>query len=112
MPGKKTGRGKKDRTKSAASHVPWNDRLHYFEAKQEQMVRTIRELVEIESPSDSKPATDRIANFLAQKFEALGGAIKLHRAQDFGDHLQVNFSGRANIKPVLLLGHFDTVYPL
>src|SRR5712671_5595230 len=117
MPGKKTAHPKrnlprKDHPGSSASHVLWNDRLHYFEAKQEEMVRTIRELVEIESPSDSKPATDRIANFLAQKFEALGGVNKLHRARDFGDHLQVNFSGRANIKPVLLLGHFDTVYPL
>src|SRR5258708_24747722 len=112
MPGKKTDRGKKDRPKSAESNVPWNDRLHYFEAKQEQLVRTIREMVEIESPSDGKPATDRIEKLLAQKFEALGGVSQLHRARDFGDHLQVNFSGRANIKPVLLLGHFDTVYPL
>src|SRR5258708_17990406 len=110
MPGKKTDRRKKDRHKSAASHVPWNDRLHYFEAKQEEMVRTIRELVEIESPSDSKPATDRIGTFLAEKFAALDGNAKLHHVQDFGDHLQVDFSGRENTKPVLLLGHFDTVY--
>src|SRR5258708_12770449 len=103
MPGKKTDPRKKDRPKSAAAHAPCNDRLHYFEAKQEQLVRTIRELVEIESPSDSKPATDRIANFLAQKFEALGGVSQLHRARDFGDHLQVNFSSRPNLNPVLLL---------
>jgi glutamate carboxypeptidase len=112
MPGKKTDRLKKKDTKSAASNVTWSDRLHYCEAKQEEMVRTIRELVEIESPSDSKPATDRIGTFLAEKFAALGGDAKLHHVQDFGDHLQVNFSGRANTKPVLLLGHFDTVYPL
>jgi glutamate carboxypeptidase len=112
MPGKKTGRSKKKAPKSAASNVPWDDRLHYFEAKQEEMVRTIRELVEIESPSDSKPATDRIGTFLAEKFAALDGNAKLHHVQDFGDHLQVDFSGRENTKPVLLLGHFDTVYPM
>jgi glutamate carboxypeptidase len=112
MPGKKTDRLKKKDTKSAASNVTWSDRLHYFEAKQEEMVRTIRELVEIESPSDSKPAADRIGTFLAEKFAALGGDRKLHHVQDFGDHLQVNFAGRTNSKPVLLLGHFDTVYPL
>ena len=112
MPGKKTDRLKKKDTKSAASNVTWSDRLHYFEAKQEEMVRTIRELVEIESPSDSKPAADRIGTFLAEKFAALGGDSKLHHVQDFGDHLQVDFSGRANSKPVLLLGHFDTVYPM
>src|ERR1700716_3539573 len=112
MPGKKTDRSKKKAPKSAASNVTWSDRLHYFEAKQEEIARTIRELVEIESPSDSKPATDRIGTILAGKFAALGGDTKLHRVQDFGDHLQVNFAGRANTKPVLLLGHFDTVYPL
>src|ERR1700730_17580186 len=112
MPGKKIVRSKKKGVKSAASNVPWSDRLHYFEAKQEEIARTIRELVEIESPSDSKPATNRIGTILAGKFAALGGDTKLHRVQDFGDHLQVNFAGRANSKPVLLLGHFDTVYPL
>ncbi len=117
MPGKKTERPKKDRTKkdhhgSAVTNVRWNDRLHYLEGKQEEMVQTIRELVEIESPSDNKPATDRIGSLLAEKFEALGGAAKLHHVRDFGDHVQINFSGRANAKPVLLLGHFDTVYPL
>ena len=112
MPGKKTDRSKKKAPKSAASNVTWSDRLHYCEAKQEEMVRTIRELVEIESPSDSKPAADRIGTFLAEKFAALGGDSKLHHVQDFGDHLQVDFSGRANSKPVLLLGHFDTVYPM
>ncbi len=117
MPGKKTERPKKDRTKkdhhgSTVTNVRWNDRLHYLEGKQEEMVQTIRELVEIESPSDNKPATDRIGSLLAEKFEALGGAAKLHHVRDFGDHVQINFSGRANAKPVLLLGHFDTVYPL
>jgi glutamate carboxypeptidase len=91
------------------SNVAWRDRLRYFDGKQEEMVRTIRELVEIESPSDNKQAADRLAVFLAEKFEALGGTTRLHRAQDFGDHLQVDFPGRSG-KPVLLLGHYDTVY--
>ena len=76
------------------------------------MVRTICELVEIESPSDNKHAADRLGALLAQKFAALGGVTRLHRAVDFGDQLQIDFSGREKSKPVLLLGHFDTVYPL
>jgi glutamate carboxypeptidase len=94
------------------SDTPWRDRLRDLEARQEEMVRTIRELVEIESPSDNKQAADRLGAFLAGKFDALGGRTRLHRAGDFGDHLQVDFSGRERNKPVLLLGHFDTVYPL
>jgi glutamate carboxypeptidase len=90
------------------------DRLRHFEDREGEIVETIRELVEIESPSDHKPAVDRIAAVLAQKFEALGGRTRLHRSTDFGDSLQIDFSGLASAKrkPVLLLGHYDTVYPM
>lgn len=81
------------------------------------MVATIRELVEIESPSDNKRAVDRIAAVLAAKFEALGGRTRFHRSTEFGDSLQIDFAGSSvssstDRKPVLLLGHYDTVYPL
>ncbi|MBV8891739.1 MAG: M20 family metallopeptidase [Acidobacteria bacterium] len=76
------------------------------------MLETIRQIVEIESPSDHKTSVDRLSRYLAGKFETLGGHSKLHRALDFGDHLQVDFPGRDRRKPVLLLGHLDTVYPL
>jgi glutamate carboxypeptidase len=86
-------------------------RLTYFTERSEAIVSTIRELVEIESPSDNKAAADRIAEVIAEKFVQLGGEIRFHRAQKFGNHLQVNFAGKS-AKPVLLLGHYDTVYPL
>ena len=94
------------------SHILWNERLTWFEARQESLLHTIRELVEIESPSDHKPSTDRISVFLAKRFETLGGRAHIHPAKDFGDNLQIDFPGDEKTKPVLLLGHFDTVYPL
>jgi glutamate carboxypeptidase len=90
----------------------WQQRLRYFERQQEEIVRTIRELVEVESPSDNKPAVDRLGAILADKFRTLGGKTRLHRAEQYGDHLQVDFPGSKKTKPILLLGHFDTVYPL
>jgi glutamate carboxypeptidase len=75
------------------------------------MVSTIRDLVEIESPSDNKAAVDQVAEAVAERFSRLGGEVRFHRANDFGSHLQVNFGGKS-AKPVLLLGHYDTVYPL
>ncbi len=96
-----------------ALHSPAHDRLRYFEQRQNQIVETIRELVEIESPSDDKPSLARIAAFLSEKFEALGGKTQIHRSAGFGDNLQVSFdSPDSSRKPVLLLGHYDTVYPL
>jgi glutamate carboxypeptidase len=86
-------------------------RLAYFAKRLDEIVSTTRELVEIESPSDNKAAVDRVAEAVAQQFARLGGEVRLHRAQDFGSHLQVNFGGKS-AKPVLLLGHYDTVYPV
>ena len=54
---------------------------------------------------------NRIAEAVAEKFSCLGGEVRFHRTKDFGSHLQVNFAGKP-AKPVLLLGHYDTVYPL
>jgi glutamate carboxypeptidase len=88
------------------------NRLRYFAERQNEVTETIRQLVEIESPSDNKQAVDRLGSMLAGRFESLGGHAKFHRAQDYGDHLQVDFEGQRGVKPVLLLGHIDTVYPL
>jgi glutamate carboxypeptidase len=90
----------------------WRERLQYFASRQDALVQTIRSFVEIESPSDNKPAADRMGAFLAGVFEALGGHATLHRAEEYGDNLQIDFAGDTSQKPVLLLGHFDTVYPL
>jgi glutamate carboxypeptidase len=88
------------------------DGLRYFEDRRDQIVETVRQLVEIESPSDDKKAVDQIAALLAGRFERLGGHSKFHRTQNFGDHLQVDFAGKRGGKPILLLGHYDTVYPI
>ena len=90
----------------------WSERLHYFEERRDALVQTIREFVEIESPSDNKEAADRMGAFLAGIFEPLGGRAQFHRTNEFADNLQIDFPGRESAKPVLLLGHFDTVYPL
>src|SRR5580704_10900502 len=86
-------------------------RLAYFTERRDAMVATIRDLVEIESPSDNKEAVDRVAEVVAERFSRLGGEVRFHRTKEFGSHLQVNFAGKS-AKPVLLLGHYDTVYPL
>ncbi len=100
------------RKASTQSSVEAERRLAYFQERRDQIVSTIRELVEIESPSDNKAAVDRVSEAVAHKFSQLGGEVRIHPAQDFGNHLQVNLPGKSSAKPVLLLGHYDTVYPL
>jgi glutamate carboxypeptidase len=114
---RKTARSKRDQSNlipstPIPSTSPWSERLRYFEARQQEIVQTIREFVQVESPSDHKLSTDRMGALLAARFEAVNGRARVHRAETFGDSVQIDFPGREKIKPVLLLGHFDTVYPL
>lgn len=88
------------------------ERLKYFESRQDALTQTICEFVEVESPSDDKSAADRMGAVLAERFVACGGRAQVHRAEKFGNNIQIDFSGREAVRPVLLLGHFDTVYPL
>jgi glutamate carboxypeptidase len=90
------------------------EQLTYFRKQQNWMVDTIQQLVEIESPSDVKAGVDRLGTVLASRFGELGGKVRVHRAEKFGNHLEIRFKSsrvREN-KPVLLLGHMDTVYPI
>ena len=89
-----------------------SDQLHYFRRQQSAILDTIEQLVTIESPSDVKATVDRVSTVLASRFEQLGGKVRVHTAEKFGNHLQVDFSGKSCPKPLLLLGHMDTVYPV
>jgi glutamate carboxypeptidase len=79
---------------------------------QAEMLGLLQRTVELESPSDNKAALDRMGEFLAQEFEQLGGKITFDQQKEAGNHLKVEFGGKTQSKPMLLLGHFDTVWPL
>ena len=89
------------------------EQLRYFHKRQKEIIDSIRQLVELESPSDIKQSVDRVGTVLASRFGELGGKIKVHLAEKFGNHLQVDFRAPGDKrKPALLLGHMDTVYPI
>ncbi len=77
-----------------------------------EMTKALRQLVETESPSLDKPALDRLATWLAERSEAIGGAVERVANPDGGDHLIARFFGGGSAeKPILVLGHYDTVWP-
>jgi glutamate carboxypeptidase len=69
-------------------------------------------LTQLESPSDNKNAIDRCVDFAAKAAEDAGGVIGRHRRRDAGDILEARFGPQNRKKPILLLGHLDTVWPL
>ena len=86
------------------------------QARERNLLGLLRALVELESPSDQKSAVDRCLSFTAEVAAGIGARILRHRRRDAGDVLEARFgpgnSGRRGAKPILLLGHLDTVWPL
>jgi len=84
------------------------------------LLHLLRQLVQAESPSDSKAAVDACVALAAAHAMTLGGRVKLHRQRAYGNVLEASFGPRTRSrpnkptleKPILLLGHLDTVWPL
>jgi len=77
------------------------------------MVETLRELTLLESPSLEKEPMDRCCEFLAEKWLRHGTIAQILRQKHRGDHLRVVWKpseGQAKTQ-LLVLGHYDTVYP-
>src|ERR1700728_2173672 len=74
---------------------------------------TLRELVQIESPSDDIAAVNAAIGFVAELARPLDGRVKVHKQKRFGDILEVRFGpARSSRKPILLLGHLHMVWPM
>ena len=86
------------------------DVLHHCESHLDELLAFIETLVRLESPSTDKAAVDRCGRALTDRLRALGGAVDLIPTGGRGDHVRARFGGDG--RPVLLLGHFDTVWPL
>ncbi|MEP6782833.1 MAG: M20 family metallopeptidase [Acidobacteriota bacterium] len=84
--------------------------LEYSLANHEWLLEFIEALVAIESPSDDPVAVNRCSAELAARLEAIGGKVTRVPSASAGDHLRVGFG--AGPRQILLLGHFDTVWPI
>lgn len=87
--------------------------LEYFREKQADTIESIRRLVEIESPSFDEEGSRAAADFLLEKAEKIASINKIDRVYraGYGEHLLIRAYEDAAAKPILLLGHTDTVYP-
>ena len=74
-------------------------------------IEFLQQMVDMESPTFDKPLVDKLAEFVAGRFESIGGQVSFTPAQGFGNHLRVSFPGGGD-RPILLLGHTDTVFPV
>jgi glutamate carboxypeptidase len=97
--------------------IPMRALLAGARRKQSGLLELTRRLVLSESPSDSKSSLDACTAIAAAHARNLGGRVKFHRQRHHGDILEVRFAAgpaksRAESKPILLLGHLDTVWSI
>jgi len=75
-----------------------------FQKRHDRLVEMIREIVELESPSSDVERSKTVALWLDLEITRIP-------ADSYGEHLIIKAFGGAE-KPVLLLGHTDTVHPV
>ena len=85
-------------------------------SREAELLEFLQRLVEQESPTSDKASVDACMRIAAGACESLGGTVKWHRQKDYGDIVEARFGfGRRSNpaqKPLLLLGHLDTVWSL
>jgi glutamate carboxypeptidase len=87
------------------------DLLQYCERESNALLECLRTAVEIESPSTSKADVDRMGSFIADWLRRIGGRVSILPSKDSGAAVVAEFSsGKRGPKPLLLLGHTDTVW--
>ncbi len=87
--------------------------LVFFQNTQERIVRRIQQIVEIESPSRDEAGSRMVAAWIAGEVRKISADFKIERitTQGYGEHLIIRVFESPDKKPILLLGHTDTVHP-
>jgi glutamate carboxypeptidase len=86
--------------------------LAYFEARRDEMLAAIEQLVTQETPSSDKARLDAFAAVLGQRFQAAGAAVEILPNAERGNHVRARFGPTTGEKPALILCHYDTVWPV
>ena len=97
------------------SSVPARLRRH-FEGRREAVLLLARALCEIESPSGDGEGSAAVVNLLADAAKSVEGFTSVERVKapnGYGEHLVLRAldDTPSEARPLLLLGHTDTVHP-
>lgn len=83
--------------------------LDYAYSRADEILATLSRLVEQESFSTDKAATDILSTYIRGRLEAMGAVVQSVPQPTVGDHLIADF-GRGETQ-TLILCHMDTVWP-
>lgn len=93
------------------------DGLHqHFNKREREITALTRALVEVESPSGNEAGSKAVVSLLAAATRNIGAINSIERiaCEGYGEHLRIKAfdQGRRDQKPILVLGHTDTVHPI
>jgi glutamate carboxypeptidase len=86
--------------------------LDWLAARHEAMLGLLEEVVNTDSGSYDKAGVDAVGARFIRFFEENGMLVSREPHDTFGDAIHIRLDDtRANEKPILLMGHRDTVFP-
>jgi glutamate carboxypeptidase len=86
---------------------------HHVKKKEGWIHETLQTLVQQESPSEDRLAVNAAMELAEHWAREQGARSKRYKQREFGDVLELRFGpSRPQQKPILLLGHLDTVWPI
>ena len=88
--------------------------LEYFQENIDEITNAIKEIVEIESPSYDVGQSRKVVDLIKKNAEEILPEAKTERIfrENYGEHLLIRAFENPDKKPVLVLGHTDTVHPV
>jgi glutamate carboxypeptidase len=91
----------------------YRDVTRSAEKRRPEMLKMMAELVGLESPTEDRAGVNRCLALVEQWIKASGGKSQRSKQRTAGDLLLGRFGpARSTVKPLMLLGHLDTVWPL
>lgn len=85
--------------------------LHYLKTQQQAMVDMLARWVNHDSPTFNKPAVDAMGRMVVEEFVNAGAVLTaVHPQTDLGNHYTLTY-GQGD-RQILVLCHFDTVWPM
>ncbi len=87
------------------------DAAKWLEGRLSEMEGALSALVNVNSFTDNKEGGNRVGDMLREVFAIEGLSAKVVPSTQYANHLVFSSVGRADAKPVGLIGHLDTVFP-
>jgi len=97
-----------------AAMIATRDLYHWLKKRDARTLALLKRFVEMESFTYEKAAVDSFAAAVAAEWKSCGATVRILPNRECGSHVRAEIDSAtksARAKPIMVLGHIDTVYP-